>query len=103
MVKIMDQGIERKILMGLVILFVAGISFSIGFTMNPSSPPIGSVPVYSGSGTDWNASATGTLAGTPLAGIIIKPDQNAICFPTASATCDKNILWDGNNLIISSN
>ena len=99
----MDKKIKRNILTGLIILFVAGISFSIGFTINPSIPAIGSIPVYSGSGTDWNASAIGDLNGTPLAGIIIKPDKNAICFPTASAQCDKNILWDGNNLIISSN
>ncbi|MFA6065250.1 MAG: hypothetical protein WC746_05400 [archaeon] len=98
----MDQKLKRNLLMGLVILLIAGVSFSIGFTMN-STPPTGSIPVYSGTGDVWNPSSTGSLAGTPLAGITIKPDQNAICFPTEVSECDKNIIWDGNNLIISSN
>jgi hypothetical protein len=98
----MREDLKRKLLMILVILFVAGVSFSVGFTINPSVPATGSIPVYTGSGSDWNASATGDLAGTPFSGIIVKPDQNAICFPTASSVCDKNIVFDGTDMIISS-
>jgi hypothetical protein len=99
----MNVRLNRDLLIVLAMVLIAAISFSVGFTINPSTPATGSIPVYTGTGSDWNASAVGDLAGTPLAGIILKPDQNSICFPTASATCDKNIVWDGTNLIISSN
>jgi hypothetical protein len=91
----MSKNTINLAVMVLFILIVAAASFAIGFTISASTAQRGAFPVYSGSGDVWN------MSGTDKNGVLIYPDQNTVCFPRQTATCDVNIVWNGTDFVIN--